>query len=296
MINLQSLLAVIPSNRSHSPPHQELRRFVMSAIDLGKWLHCEVHLLAHPAEADAVRALSAESKLTKRDVRTLSVIQPTEETLSSRISRAIEEYSCGLLVCQDGSAWSAADTTESSQIIESSLIPVLLLPGGFDFHHRPPESLLVPLSGDKRTNEALGVAMALATRVGSFVDFLHVTEKAVRHMHERGLEALGDQQHHEYRQLMDKVVSEANPCATQKEQSHLRHFYNRVGFTTSEILRVLRKSENSVLVLEWKGSLALGHAQTIKELLLNVRCPTLLVRGTEEHKSVLRVGEHIRSA
>ena len=308
MNELKSILAIVPTGDLSSSQSENTRRFVENAINICKWLQCSVHFVTHGHNSETVRSVIHECGLETSDEKMELIIQSAGQSagqsegqtaikaIFDQVTEAIEKYSCDLAILEDGSSLDPRHESEERNVLEASLIPILLIPRGFDFAVSARHSFLVPLSGEKRLNQALITSMNLAKQTASSVDLLHVTTPDHPCACNQNLDSIGDQLHHELQNMTDKITSESNPFATPEEQSRVRHFYHSSGFTSKEIIETLKKSENAILVLEWNGSLALGHAETIKDLLRYVRNPILFVRTAHEHKSRLKIGKDIRAA
>jgi hypothetical protein len=206
------------------------------------------------------------------------------------VFKAVEKYACNLIVLVDNS------TSDEKKILELSSVPVLILPRNFDFGKTTPQGFLVRLSGERRTNEALSLSLRIADQTGSTVDLLHITTPGNPNPADEGLNTLGDQLHHEYGQMPEKIASEASPFSTVEERGRVRRVLHCTGTVTTEITKLIHESPGVILAVEWNGTLAAGRAATVKDTLQNAQCPILFVKAVQEEKSILRVGRNLRAA
>ena len=291
MKKFQSILVIIPPKS----PKITLQRLVWNSMLLAQWIQCEAHFLADPIESQTTQTIITEFTRRHKHAPFTLVIHPSTGNATDRVLETIRKYSCSLVVLQDGAILHSIKGIDERRLLELSPSPVLLLPMGFDFRKHPPQSFLVPLSGETKQNEALTVSLQLAVHTSSSVDFLHIMNPGEPCNCARRLESLGDQFHHEYGLRLEHIASEASPYSTVEERSHLRHFLQCTGFTTAEVVKTLSQLPGAILVLEWKGSLATGHAKIIKGILKETFSPILFVKTAHERKSTLRVGKNLRA-
>lgn len=292
MKEFQSILIVLPFRASQAT----LKHLVLNSMILGQWLGCEVHFLARLTETPLIETVIAAFKHNNADCPETLIIHPAAENPADRVLETIEKYSCSLVILVDSVVLHPAKGRDERRLLELSPSPVLFLPKTFNFERYPPQGFLVPLSGEQKTSEALSASLKLAYQSNSSVDFLHIMTPNEPCTCAQSLESLGDQLHHEYRNMTDKIVSEASPYSTPEERRHVRHFFHCTGFTTPEIVKQLEDSPGAILVLEWNGTLAVGRANTIKGILRKTHSPVLFVRSVHERKSTLRVGRNLRAA
>ncbi len=278
MKQIKSIIALLPSKLVND----SLELIIQNAINLGQWLKCELHFLCPPDEEKAVKNLVCEFVKSCPDPSSTLIVHPPTSGNAESIITTIQKYDCDMILLQNNIRYPGGNR-EDLRIIELSPIPILLLPKDFDFKANPLDTFLVPLSGKKHINEALALSLKLASVTGSSVDLLHVTSKeqllcSCRH----SLDSLGDQFHHEYCQIIDKITSEQSPYSSAIEKKRIRHFYQRQGFVAEEILHILKESPGKILVLEWKETLAEKYAETVKSLLENMFYPVIFIRTKHE--------------
>jgi hypothetical protein len=292
MKNLSSILVIVSYNSSKS----SLRTLILNSIVLGRWIGAGVHFLANQTESNIIKEVVAEIKATQaHDLPTVVIDLATGDPMNS-VLQTIDKYSCGLVVFENGIALHPTKGVGERELLEVSPIPVLLLPKRVDFKKCPPRGFLVPLGGTHKTSEALSVALRLASQTNSTVDLLHVRSPAESGPYARALENVGDQLHHEYANMAEKIAAEASPYSTAQERSHIGHLCHCTGFITEEIIKPLNRSSGLILAVEWSGTLREGRASTIKGILKKTRSPVLFVKAVHEEISSLRVGKNLRSA
>jgi nucleotide-binding universal stress UspA family protein len=179
-------------------------------------------------------------------------------------------------------------------LLERASTPILLLSPKVDLSKAPIRSVLVPMSGEIRVSAALKFGLRLARRIQVPVDLVHVVGSGAQKR--SALEMTGDQPHHEYRELLDRVLAEASPFSDTRERAQVRTLYNVEGTPAVEILKAAGKTPSCALVAEWHGSLLKGKAEILKDLLRQTEIPIFLVKTESEQKSVLRIGPEKRVA
>jgi hypothetical protein len=293
MKDSQSILVIVPPGSSPGT----LTHLVPNSMKLGVWLKSKVHFLADNMDAQTIEKTVDQFRGSQGLNQAELIVHenPNSDHPENRMLEMIEKYSCDLIVLTDGENLDASNGIDEKKILEISPIPVLLFPKDFDFKSGAPTGFLVPLSGESKTNEALSTSLRLAERTRSIVDLLHVTSEKISRADEQ-LSTLGDQLHHEYKEMPEKIACKASPYSSAEERARIRHVLHSTGSVISEIEKVLRESPGEILSLQWKGTLAEGRAANIKEILQKARCPILLVKSAPEEKSILRVGKNIRAA
>jgi hypothetical protein len=274
-----------------------LRHLVPNSMKLGEWLESKVHFLADSGDVKTIEKTIGQFKGTQGLNQGELIIHAnsSSDNLENRIFKMIEKYPCDLIVLTDGVILHPLKGIGERKVLELSPIPVLLFPKDFDFVSGMPIGFIVPLSGEHKTNEALSISLRLAERTQSIVDLLHVMPEKSSRADEK-LSTLCDQLPHEYREMSERIASEASPYSSAEERSRIRQVLHCTGFVTPEIIKILHSSPREILTLEWKGTLAEGRAATIKDILRTAHYPILLVKTAHEEKSTLRVGRNLRAA
>lgn len=295
MTAFQSILAVIFSENSSDQSKDLLAKFVYVA----HWLEADLHVLVSQNEFEILqeeldRKVSAELK-SHQVILHASTNHFVQEAL-----RIVETQNLELMLLQHETGYlehPSLSFADKQSLLSQSNIPLLLIPPDLIVKDHFIESFVVPVSGEKRLCDALTIAFQLAEKTKTPIDMIHVTpsESCLKTGESLSIETLGDQFHHEYYQLVEKIISEASPFATAEEKKWIRHFCQCCGEPIEEIQKYMNQHKKSLLVLEWKGVLKRGHAETLKALLWSVNYPVLVIKETEEVSSKLKVAEEFET-
>jgi hypothetical protein len=293
MKDFQSILVIVPPGSSPAT----LEHLVPNSMKLGEWLNSKVHFLVDSRDTQTIEKTIAQFKGAHglNQAELIIHANSTSDHPENRMLEMVEKYSCDLIVLTDGVILRDSKGIDERKILEVAPIPVLLFPKDFDFKSGMPSGFIVPLSGESKTSEALSVSLRLAERTQSIVDLLHVMPEKISQSDEQ-LSTLGDQLHHEYTEMPERIASEASPFSSAEERGRIRHVLHCTGSVTPEIEKIIHDSPGEILSLEWTGTLAEGRAAIIKEILQTANCPILFVKTAHEEKSTLRVGRNLRAA
>jgi hypothetical protein len=275
-------------------------RLLRSLLEVASWLDMEIHLAV---PRDDQYELQTELETVIRQTRPPSspVIihrlanEPLHETVTETV-RLTSELGVDYVIIEelDFENTSAEPLRLLHDLLERSPAPVLILPFGVQAEIRSTETFVVPLSGEQRPCQALTHALKLAERTDVSVTLLHVCEPGRSCVClPTGLESLGDQPHHEYLQMLDKVVSEGSPQSSLRERRRVNRFAHLSGGPPEEIARFMSTTARSLLILEWKGVLMNGHAETLKSVLKSVQAPVLIVKVARVPATTLKMGGEI---
>ena len=264
-----------------------LSQYVLNSISFANQVGADVHFLM-PMESQA-DVDSALKRITAQGPQAIKTVSHTAMGASPirAVSEAVKRFSCDLVLIPSGGI-----TREDGygaelrrDLLEQSCAPILILSPKVDFSKSPLTSVLIPMSGEIRLSSALAFGLHLASRIHVPVDLVHVVRGE-----NSPLETSGDQPHHEYRQLLDKVLAEACPFSDAKERAQVRSLYNVQGAPSVEILKAAQNDLSRALIVEWHGSLIHGKAETLKQILQQIGVPVFLIRTVVEQKSVLKIG------
>ncbi|MCM2279544.1 MAG: hypothetical protein NDJ89_15820 [Oligoflexia bacterium] len=272
---------------------------VRSAVELAQWLDADLHLLLAP-EADISEALRTEKlleKLLPRHSRFHVEFDRTEQPEATL--RWAERRHPAMVVLSVSPAFLRRRTellAWQREVLEKIEEPVLVLPSTMEL--RPFKSVLVPVSGERaRISSALELGLQLGNRLRIPVDVLHVTPGGARRGEDPSLLGrLSDEFHHEYPKLIEEFVAESCPMSGVRERRVLRDTLHVRGDTTREIFRGIRDRERGLLIVEWKGSLARNHAETVKAIFRASRFPVLLIKPAPERRTTLTLGSRLVAA
>jgi nucleotide-binding universal stress UspA family protein len=136
--------------------------------------------------------------------------------------------------------------------------------------------ILIPLDGTPTTAAALAPAAEIASRSGAVLDILHVAT-AGQKVTEEGtmfVPQYEDNPYHEWKAWRDEFSTRfLGAFVGQKANLVVAS-----GDPSLEILRVAREHQCDVIVVVWKGQLAVDRAQTVKAMLRDAPCPVLFLK------------------
>jgi len=177
-------------------------------------------------------------------------------------------------------------------VLERSAVPVLLLPPAYR-ETLPWERVLVPVSGEPEGDEALALAVRLATALGLEVHVAHVAGGDAGDESLAARARYADAIHHEYPHQLQELVARALPHCGAAESRCIVDVALCHGDVAGELLGLIERKRVSVLVTGWHGRLSPGHARVLKRLIHVITSPVLLVKRTLRTPFRLKVGEEI---
>lgn len=175
------------------------------------------------------------------------------------------------------------------EVIEAVSAPVLVLPPNYE-EALPWRSMLVPMSGEPATDEAIAVALHLAHTLDLNVNVAHVAGVAPAG-EEEAEGRYADEMHHEFAQMLNQFVARACPMCSAVERARVRAFYIKHGDVGDELLEMIETMGIGLLVVGWHGEFMVGHAQVLKRLIRQISRPILLVKPGPRPRFRLKVGE-----
>jgi len=175
------------------------------------------------------------------------------------------------------------------EVVEKSEAPVMLLPLTYE-EALPWRSVLVPISGEPGTDDALAIALHLAELLDLTVTVAHVASTAQQVRAAVPAHA-ADEVHHEYPHLLNEFVARSCAMSTAEERERIDDFCLCHGDVAHELLELIQKKRTSLLVAGWHGNFVAGHAHVVKTLLQETNCPLLLVKASPRQRFRLKVGE-----
>lgn len=266
---LGARLHVLSATPRERPASEELRRLhVAEAYRLLVELH---QAPAYPADAILAAIARYDARLVVMTARGAAAEDPAG-------SRA-------------GLAKIVGHVTQA--VIERSAAPVVLLPAGYR-EHVPWQRVLVPVSGGTESDPALALAVRLAGPLDLAVHVAHVA--AAEPAEHEGLSErtrYSDELHHEYAAQLDELVARAVPALGPDECCRIQGLALGRGEVAGELVRLVERDRISALVVGWHGQFATGRAEVLKQLLLTVDTPVLLVQSGAPSPFRLNVGEEI---
>lgn len=212
---------------------------------------------------------------------------------------AVTRYGIRLVVMSArGDSLDRAGRPESEEIlghvarfvVERCAIPVLLIPPLYR-EELPWKRLIVPMSGAIACDDALAVAVQLASSLDLSVKVAHVANPGSA---DEGLDTrarYSDAIHHEYAGQLEELVRRALPLLDAKQRSRIEAVSLSSGDVLGRLTEIVGGEDGGAVVVGWQGTLASGHAGLLKALIRNVASPLLLVRKSMRQPSQLNTGE-----
>ena len=279
------LICVLPDLRD-----ELLHQYLASAVSFARQVGFDVHFLIPPDTQEALSSVLSE--IPPHELHAIKTVShPIAGNWPPRVvSESVKIYSCDLIVVPSGGITEdkGYEAQVRKDLLEQASAPILILSPKIDLVKTPIGSVLVPMSGEIRISSALKFGLRFASRIHVPADLVHVIQEDAQT--ESPLETTGDQPHHEYRELLDKVIAEATPFSGMKERAQVRTLYHVQGTPSVEILKIAKRTSSCALVVEWHGSLIHGKAKTLKELLCQVTFPLFLVKTEIQQQSTLKIG------
>jgi len=139
--------------------------------------------------------------------------------------------------------------------------------------------VLLPHEGTPATSDAVKPGAELARRAGAELLVLVVAATGGPVPQARGSIASPfylDQPQHEWPAWAGEFI-ERLACVCPLDDLRVRLLLGR-GTPSSEILRVAREEAADLIILAWKGEWAPEHAETLKAVVREATCPTMVVR------------------
>lgn len=165
-------------------------------------------------------------------------------------------------------------------VVEHASCPVVLVKPRPEMAGWSLRTILVPHEGAP-TGEALNSAAHLARRAGAELLVLQVAAAGCALPKEPGSippPLYLDQAQHEWPAWAGEFLERVS-CLCPLEGVRVRLMLGH-GAPSEEILRVARQEQADLIVLIWKGRWAPGHAATLKAVVRDATCPTMVMRET----------------
>lgn len=175
-------------------------------------------------------------------------------------------------------------------VLEESPVPVLLLPQAYR-ERLPWERVLVPMSGDLATSEALARAIPIANALGLSVHIVHVADGEGDEQGLASTARYADTIHHEYRGRFEELISRGLSRCPLGDARCVADLALCRGDVAAELLKLIDEREISLVVVGWHGRLMTGRAPVLKRLLRASTCPILLIKPAPRVPFALKVGE-----
>lgn len=217
------------------------------------------------------------------------------------ILAAIDQYNAGLVVMSargaagEGHLKPSADLLKvighvTEAVIRQCPVPVLLLPPSYR-ELLPWTRVLVPVSGETESDQALALAVRFGNALDLAVYAAHVADAEDEELAVRT--RYSDALHHEYAAQLDELVARALPTLAPNECRCIQGMALGHGDVASELIHLMKRERVSALVVGWHGHYGSGRAEVLKKLLPVLDTPVLLVKSARPSPFRLKVGEEI---
>lgn len=259
------------------------------AAQIAAWLSADFHIYLLRKQNRAIAGALQSLKRLPRCGLHLCFVQEGDHFLEDVRREVEQEHPDLIVVGRARSSWPARGI-HRPRLLEQLKTPILVLPRN-KTHPSWVRSILVPLSGEVSPNAAMRIALEVGVEHKLPVDLLHFTEdRGARSCDASVVGHTADEAYHEYPLLQDHLIAQASPYATMKQRQMVRDFLHCTGATVEQTLRTVAKKGRPLVMLEWKGSLAVGRAQVIKRILEIGEFPVLLVKEEKAGQSRLHAG------
>ena len=165
-------------------------------------------------------------------------------------------------------------------VLHAAPCPVVLVPPAPRLASWRPNRILLPHDGSPTANAAVGPAAELACKAGAELLVVQVGTAGIGAPAERGsltIPLYVDQPQHEWPhwsgELLERLVC---LCPDVQLRAHL---HVRGGEPGPAITRAAAEESADLIVLAWKGEWAGEHAKTLKSVVREAPCPTMIVRA-----------------
>lgn len=224
--------------------------------------------LAHRlgVEAGALRGASIEAR--------------TGEPAAGILGSARDLHARLIVLCTHTAPGRSADVlgVTALAVVRAAACPVILVNPAHPLHGWRLRKVLLPHEGTPATSDAVRPGAELARRAGAELLVLLVAATHGRPQERGSLSSpfYLDQPQHEWPAWAGEFI-ERLACICPLAGLRVRLLLGR-GTPSSEILRVAREETADLIVLTWKGNWDPEHAETLKAVVRDAACPTMIVR------------------
>lgn len=270
---------------------------------LAERLHARLHVVGITREALPATAALARLRVPERHRRLVTLHLGTGVAPEEAIAATAERLDADLLILS--ARGEAAELTGQPEVDERRLVghvtrdviettarPVVVLPPGYT-ERLPWRSMLVPMSGETRTDAALALALQLARALDMHVLIAHVLDSEPDQAHLGRMTRYQDAAHHELRERFDEMIARACPMCDAAERATIWDVLLCRGDAAEEFVRLTRERDVSLVVIGWHGWFMDGHARVLKNVMRGVSVPVLLWRTRAREPFRLRVGDEL---
>jgi nucleotide-binding universal stress UspA family protein len=222
--------------------------------------------------------------LTRDQLRGSVIAQAGGVPAASIVRLASEWRSLLIVMCTRTNVAGAGDRLGSvaGAVVREAPCPVVLLRPELGGGPRSLRRILVPHDGTPSTAAALQPAMDLAGRSGAELEVLHIAAPDASHPAEPGTLTVPqylDQPQHDWpawtREFLARTWGRCHSPPTVRSRLFLR-----TGEPGAEIVRFASEHQSDLIVLAWRGDLDAERATTLRAVIRNAPCPTIILRVT----------------
>src|SRR5579884_2023632 len=165
-------------------------------------------------------------------------------------------------------------------VVRAAPCPVVLVRPELGMQPRVLRRAVVPHDGTPTTATALRAAVELVEHSGTEVDVLHVAAPDSRQQAEPGTLTVPryvDQPQHEWPAWAHEFLQRMQSLSSTPPGVRMRLFL-RAGEPGAEIVRFARERQGDLIVLAWRGHLGAERATTLRRVIRDAPCPTIILR------------------
>ncbi len=228
--------------------------------------------------------------------RNRMLLHQIEGDAESAVLATLSEHARGLLVMSARGASASLGIDQDKAlgrvaraVIERTEVPVLLLPARYR-EILPWESMMVAASGETSADQALNIAVQLATELGIRVAVAHCIEDRTQ-SDTPPLGTYADAPHHEHAERLGEILNRGLSSCSHEQSQSVDNVALCLGEPATELAKVARQRGASVIALGWHGALGAGRAPVLKHLLDKAESPILLFKEMPKTQARLKVGD-----
>lgn len=272
------------------------------AIWLASTLHAKLHILSATAHPLPAREELARLRVPETYWSNVILHQAPQYAENAIMAAALEHKADLIIMSALGQGASKRDRTAAAPIgsighvtraiIEQTPAPVLLLPPSYR-ESLPWQRMLVPVSGEPETDEALALAVAIANVLTLEMHIVHVMDDQPCETGLASAAHYADAVHHEYPERFAELMRKPLTTSTTEECRCIRHAALVRGDVVGELRSHIEQQRIDLIFISWRGRFMAGHADVLKALLREIHCPMLLIKPARRAPFKLKVGDEL---
>lgn len=238
-----------------------------------------VRILHVTEQAPPATDLAHQLGLGAADLPGAGIEARAGEPASAILAAAGDLHARLIVLCTHTAPGAGKVGATALSVLRGASCPVILVNPARPLHDWRLRKVLLPHEGAPATSDAAKPGAELARRAGAELVLLLVAASGVASPQARGTLTSPfylDQPQHEWPAWVGEFL-ERLACMCPLDGLRVRLLLGR-GSPSSEILRVAREESIDLIVLTWKGDWSPGHAETLKAVVRDAACPTMVVR------------------